>query len=82
MGHGRADAHEGEDFHSSLVSQAASLLDGERNYVANCANMASLIYNELNDKLKGHKVNWVGFYLVDKSASLPRKVALSLRIIA
>lgn len=61
-----------KSFYNSLVAQAASLLDGERNYVANTANVASLIFNELNTKIKAGNVNWAGFYFVDKKASFPR----------
>jgi GAF domain-containing protein len=39
-----------------LAAQAAALLDGEHDRVANAANLSALIYQALED------VNWVGFY--------------------
>lgn len=39
-----------------LVSQAAALLDGERDRIANAANLSSLLFHALGE------VNWVGFY--------------------
>lgn len=59
-------------FYKSLIAQAASLLEDERNYVANTANIASLIFNELNKQIKSDNVNWAGFYFVDKNAKFPR----------
>ena len=41
-----------------LVSQAISLLDGERDRIANAANLSALLYHALED------VNWVGFYFI------------------
>ncbi len=42
-----------------LISQAKALMDGERNFLANCANVSALLFMELID------VNWVGVYLMD-----------------
>ena len=39
-----------------LVAQAQALLEGERDRIANAANLAALLYHALED------VNWVGFY--------------------
>lgn len=44
------------DFYAGLANQLRSLLDGERNFIANAANFAALVYNTLPD------VNWTGFY--------------------
>ena len=41
---------------SLLERQAAALCADERNFLANAANLASLIYHEVPD------VNWAGFY--------------------
>ena len=41
---------------SGLISQAAALLEGERDRVANAANLSALLYLALED------INWVGFY--------------------
>ena len=47
------DRNAGED---ELLAQAAALLDGCRDAVANAANLASFLYHVLDD------VNWAGFY--------------------
>jgi L-methionine (R)-S-oxide reductase len=41
-----------------LTRQLAAVLAGERNGLANTANMSALLYQELPD------LNWVGFYLM------------------
>ena len=46
-----------QDFYQELALQLSGLLSGERDAIANAANMASLMYHTLPD------VNWVGFYL-------------------
>jgi GAF domain-containing protein len=43
--------------YDDLARQLAALIDGERDLVANCANMAALIYHGLPE------LNWAGFYL-------------------
>ena len=40
-----------------LKSSALSLVEGEKNLIANLANIAALIYHSMD------KLNWVGFYL-------------------
>ncbi|MEZ5607263.1 MAG: GAF domain-containing protein [Burkholderiaceae bacterium] len=42
-----------------LASQVQGLLHGERNFVANAANFAALVFNTLPD------VSWCGFYLAE-----------------
>ena len=42
--------------YDELARQLAALIDGERDLVANCANMAALIYHGLSE------LNWAGFY--------------------
>jgi len=42
--------------HSDLIQQARALLDGERDFTANAANLAALIFHALPD------LNWAGFY--------------------
>ncbi|MDQ6929893.1 MAG: GAF domain-containing protein [Candidatus Eremiobacteraeota bacterium] len=44
-----------------LATQATGLLEGERDLIANAANLAAFLYQELPD------VNWVGFYFVQGS---------------
>lgn len=45
------------ELYSSLAEQLRSLFDGERDFIANAANLSSLLYHSLPD------VNWTGFYL-------------------
>ena len=40
-----------------LASELRSLLEGERDFIANAANLSSLLFHSLPD------LNWVGFYL-------------------
>ena len=47
-----------------LAEQARALLDGERDFIANAANFASLLFHELD------RVNWVGFYLLSEDGEL------------
>jgi GAF domain-containing protein len=42
-----------------LTAQARGLLHGERNLIANAANVAALVWHALPD------LNWCGFYLFD-----------------
>jgi GAF domain-containing protein len=42
--------------YAGLLAQARALLEGERDAVANAANLASLLYHTLPD------LNWAGFY--------------------
>ncbi len=41
-----------------IAAQLSGLFSGERNGLANCANMCALLYQMLPD------VNWVGFYFL------------------
>lgn len=43
-----------------LQKQATALLDGERNFVANCANIGALLYFSLE------QLNWAGVYLAQR----------------
>ncbi len=45
------------ELYRTLATELASLLASERNFWANAANTASLIYHALDD------VNWAGFYI-------------------
>lgn len=47
------------ELYDRLVEQAGALLAGERDDVANAANLASLLFHALAE------VNWVGFYFFD-----------------
>jgi GAF domain-containing protein len=46
------------ELYANLQSQLRSLLEGERDFIANAANFASLLYHSLPD------LNWAGFYLL------------------
>lgn len=45
--------------YAELTQQAAGLLHGEKNLVANAANFAALVFHALPD------INWCGFYFLD-----------------
>jgi L-methionine (R)-S-oxide reductase len=45
--------------YAQLAEQARGLLHGERDRIANAANLAALVYHALPE------VNWVGFYFYD-----------------
>jgi L-methionine (R)-S-oxide reductase len=45
------------ELYADLQSQLRALLEGERDFIANAANLCSLLYHSLPD------VNWAGFYL-------------------
>ena len=46
------------ELYRELLSQARALLQGERDAIANAANLAALLYHSLPD------LNWAGFYLM------------------
>lgn len=45
--------------YAQLLAQARALMHGERDRIANAANLSALIYHSLPD------VNWAGFYFFD-----------------
>lgn len=45
--------------YAQLAAQAEALLHGERDRIANAANLSALVYHALPD------LNWVGFYFYD-----------------
>lgn len=45
--------------YEQLVQQARALLSGERDRIANAANLSALVYHALPD------LNWAGFYFFD-----------------
>ena len=46
------------EFYEELARQLSGLLAGERDFIANAANTASLIFNTMPD------LNWAGFYFL------------------
>lgn len=47
--------------YAQLLAQAEALMHGERDRIANAANISALLFNTLPD------LNWAGFYLFDGS---------------
>jgi L-methionine (R)-S-oxide reductase len=45
--------------YEQLAAQARALVDGERDRIANAANLSALVYHALPE------LNWVGFYFYD-----------------
>ena len=45
--------------YEQLLAQARALVHGERDRIANAANLSALVYNALP------QLNWVGFYFID-----------------
>ena len=43
--------------YSLLLKQAEALINSEPDFIANAANLSSLVFNNMQD------INWVGFYL-------------------
>ncbi len=54
----KAEAVSKAELYANLQSQLFSLLEGERDFIANAANVSSLLYHSLPD------LNWAGFYLL------------------
>lgn len=56
-----------EQVYSHVLEAAAALFAEERNWVANLANSASLLWHGLKSlPSPSCRVNWAGFYVVDK----------------
>ncbi|KAF8976269.1 hypothetical protein BGZ46_008404 [Entomortierella lignicola] len=56
------------EFYKDLVPQIQAVVDGQRNWVTNLANTSAVIYHGLRE-VTGKPINWVGFYVLDQSAS-------------
>lgn len=54
----KAEAVSKAELYANLQSQLRSLLEGERDFIANAANVSSLLYHSLPN------LNWAGFYLL------------------
>jgi L-methionine (R)-S-oxide reductase len=50
-----------KDFYLQLEKEISSLIDGEKNLIANLANISSWIYHTMPN------LNWCGFYLWDQT---------------
>ncbi|GAO50378.1 GAF domain-like protein [Saitoella complicata NRRL Y-17804] len=56
-----------EQLYQSLLENAQALLEDQRNWVANCANVSSLVWHGLHSlPSPSDKVNWAGFYVRDR----------------
>lgn len=55
----KPDAADKPSLYEGLAAQAQALLGGERDRIANAANLSSLIWHTLPD------LNWAGFYFYD-----------------
>ena len=55
-------ATEPAEFYAELAQQAQGLLAGERDFIANAANLSALIFTSLPD------LNWAGFYFLKGDA--------------
>ena len=49
--------------HSHIIAEVRSELADERNWVANLANVAAIVYHAFN-RIDPQKVNWAGFYML------------------
>ncbi|KAF9204075.1 hypothetical protein BGZ49_005721 [Haplosporangium sp. Z 27] len=56
------------EFYKDLEPQIQAVVDGQRNWVTNLANTSAVIYHGLRE-VTGKPINWVGFYVLDQSAS-------------
>eukprot|EP00698_Gefionella_okellyi_P009380 TRINITY_DN237_c0_g2_i1.p1 TRINITY_DN237_c0_g2~~TRINITY_DN237_c0_g2_i1.p1 ORF type:complete len:170 (+),score=13.68 TRINITY_DN237_c0_g2_i1:28-537(+) len=52
-----------EEVYQNVCTQVRSELEGERNWVANLGNVASVVFHQFN-RFQPNKVNWVGFYML------------------
>ncbi|KAK7509734.1 GAF domain-like protein [Phyllosticta citriasiana] len=56
--------------YAQVLEQAAALMDGQRNWVCNLSNLASLLYHAYRSlPAPSSAVNWCGFYVLDASAA-------------
>lgn len=60
----KIDAADKMAFYSELASQYAALIDGERDPIANAANLSALIFDTTPD------LNWAGFYFLRSANEL------------
>jgi len=57
-----------KDGYNKVLEEASALLFGQRNWVCNLANAASLLWHALHSMPGPSKhVNWAGFYVLDPS---------------
>ncbi|KAF2746284.1 GAF domain-like protein [Sporormia fimetaria CBS 119925] len=57
-----------KEVYAQIRDQAEALFDGQRNWVCNLANVASLLWHGYHSlSFPSSRVNWAGFYVLDPS---------------
>ena len=51
-------------FYKIMIAEIEGLFEDQRDFLANTANVSSLIYNKYHTKYGKKSTNWVGFYLI------------------
>ncbi|KAF7550988.1 hypothetical protein G7Z17_g5346 [Cylindrodendrum hubeiense] len=70
-----ADGVTKEDAYEQVLMQAEGLFIGQRNWVCNLANAASLLWHAYKSLSAPSKdVNWAGFYVLDKTSQQPQLI--------
>ncbi|KAK2061773.1 GAF domain-like protein [Colletotrichum caudatum] len=68
-----------EEAYEQVLLQAEGLFDGQRNWVCNLSNAASLLWHAYHSLPQpSASVNWAGFYVLDPVASVPGRPSLIL----
>ncbi|KAI1091008.1 GAF domain-like protein [Rostrohypoxylon terebratum] len=68
-----ADGVTKEQAYEQVLLQAEGLFDGQRNWVCNLANAASLLWHAYKSlPHPSSQVNWAGFYTLDSQATSPK----------
>ncbi|KAK2026648.1 GAF domain-like protein [Colletotrichum zoysiae] len=68
-----------EEAYEQVLLQAEGLFDGQRNWVCNLSNAASLLWHAYHSLPQpSASVNWAGFYVLDPLASSPGRPSLIL----
>ena len=52
-----------KEMYARLLTDVKSLLERERDMIANTANVCALLYHEINDAFP-NLINWCGFYFL------------------
>merc|ERR1712070_1106180 len=64
--------------YEQVLEQARALFDGQRNWICNTANTASLLWHAYHAlPTPSNQVNWAGFYILDPS--VPSKAKSPVR---
>lgn len=60
----KIDTHNKAEFYREMADQLKGLLHGERDFIANAANLSALIFDLVPD------LNWAGFYFLKSESEL------------